>query len=47
MRGRGYKVSTWTVDEPREMRRVVDCGVDAVVTNRVHALVSLLAEARC
>jgi glycerophosphoryl diester phosphodiesterase len=47
MRGRGYKVSTWTVDEPHEMRRVVDCGVDAVVTNRVHALVSLLAEARC
>lgn len=44
---RGYKVSTWTVDDPREMRRVVDCGVDAVVTNRVPELVALLAEARC
>jgi glycerophosphoryl diester phosphodiesterase len=47
MHERGYKVSTWTVDEPREMRRVVDCGVDAVVTNRVPELVALLAEARC
>jgi glycerophosphoryl diester phosphodiesterase len=47
MHDRGYKVSTWTVDDPREMRRVVDCGVDAVVTNRISALVALLAEARC
>ena len=47
MHERGYKVSTWTVDDPREMRRVVDCGVDAVVTNRVPELVALLAEARC
>jgi len=47
MHDRGYKVSTWTVDDPREMRRVVDCGVDAVVTNRVPELVALLAEARC
>jgi glycerophosphoryl diester phosphodiesterase len=47
MHDRGYKVSTWTVDEQSEMRRVVDCGVDAVVTNRVSELVALLAEARC
>jgi glycerophosphoryl diester phosphodiesterase len=47
MHDRGYKVSTWTVDDPREMRRIVDCGVDAVVTNRVPELVALLAEARC
>jgi glycerophosphoryl diester phosphodiesterase len=47
MHDRGYKVSTWTVDEQTEMRRVVDCGVDAVVTNRVSELVALLAEARC
>ena len=46
MHDRDYKVSTWTVDDPREMRRVVDCGVDAVVTNRVSELVALLAEAR-
>jgi len=47
MHARGYKVSTWTVDDPLEMRRVVDCGVDAVVTNRIRELVALLAEARC
>jgi glycerophosphoryl diester phosphodiesterase len=43
----GYRVSTWTVDDPAEMRRVVDTGVDAVVTNRIGDLVALLAEARC
>jgi len=47
MHDRGYKVSTWTVDDPPEMRRVVDCGADAVVTNRIGELVALLAEARC
>jgi glycerophosphoryl diester phosphodiesterase len=47
MRERGCKVSTWTVDDPVEMRRVVDCGVDAVITNRVAELVALLAEAPC
>jgi glycerophosphoryl diester phosphodiesterase len=44
---RGYRVSTWTVDHPHEMQRVTDCGVDAIVTNRVAELVALLAEARC
>lgn len=43
----GYKVSTWTVDDPAEMRRVLDCGADAIVTNRVGDLVKLLAEAPC
>jgi glycerophosphoryl diester phosphodiesterase len=43
----GLGVLAWTVDDPAEMRRVVECGVDAVVTNRVGAFVALLAEARC
>ena len=47
MHARGYKVSTWTVDDPREMRRVVDFGIDAVITNRVSELVALLEEAPC
>jgi glycerophosphoryl diester phosphodiesterase len=47
MHDRGYKVSTWTVDDPLEMRRMVESGVDAVVTNRIRELVALLAEARC
>jgi glycerophosphoryl diester phosphodiesterase len=34
----GLRVSTWTVDEPRDMARVVDAGVDAVVTNRIAEL---------
>ena len=47
MHERGTKVSTWTVDDPAEMRRVVDAGADAVITNRIGTLVALLAEAPC
>ena len=47
MHERGLKVSTWTVDDPAEMRRVIDLGVDAVITNRIAALVALLEEAAC
>ena len=34
----GLKVSTWTVDEPRHMARVVAAGVDAIVSNRIRDL---------
>lgn len=44
MHERGTGVSTWTVDAPGEMARVLDAGVDAVITNRVGALVALLAD---
>lgn len=47
MHERGLKVSTWTVDDPVEMRRALEAGVDAVITNRVETLVALLAEAPC
>ena len=40
--GAGLKVSTWTVDEPQDMARVVDAGVDAVVSNRIAELVAFL-----
>ena len=40
--GAGLKVSTWTVDEPQDMDRVVDAGVDAVVSNRIAELVAFL-----
>jgi glycerophosphoryl diester phosphodiesterase len=40
--GAGLAVSTWTVDTAEEMARVVDAGVDAVVSNRVADLVSFL-----
>jgi glycerophosphoryl diester phosphodiesterase len=34
----GLKVSTWTVDKPRHMARVIAAGVDAIVSNRIRAL---------
>jgi len=42
MHGRGLGVSTWTVDDEGEMSRLVDAGVEAVVTNRIAALVAVL-----
>ena len=44
MHERGLGVSTWTVDAPHEMARVLDLGADAVVTNRVGALLDVIAE---
>jgi glycerophosphoryl diester phosphodiesterase len=38
----GRKVSTWTVDRTEEMERVVQAGVDAVVSNRVGDLLRFL-----
>ncbi len=38
----GLRVSTWTVDAPEEMTRVLEAGVDAVVSNRIAALVAHL-----
>jgi len=38
----GLRVSTWTVDTPEEMTQVLGAGVDAVVSNRIAALVAHL-----
>ena len=38
----GASVLAWTVDEPGDLARVVDAGVDAVVTNDPRILVSTL-----
>ena len=40
--GAGLRVSTWTVDEPADVTRVLVAGVDAVVSNHIGALVSQL-----
>ena len=34
----GLKVSTWTVDKPRHMARVMAAGVDAIVSNHIRQL---------
>ena len=38
----GRRVSTWTVDTPEDMTSVLGSGVDAVVSNRIAALVAHL-----
>jgi glycerophosphoryl diester phosphodiesterase len=38
----GLLVSCWTVDDEEEMARVVEAGVDAVVSNRIGALLRFL-----
>lgn len=37
-RRQGYKVNTWTVDEPEEMKRLIALGVDAIMTNKPDVL---------
>lgn len=39
---RGARVDAWTIDEPEEMRRLLDLGVDAVMTNRPETLAQVL-----
>ena len=41
----GYKVSTWTVDDTRDMANVTNAGVDAIVTNRITELRRFLSTA--
>jgi glycerophosphoryl diester phosphodiesterase len=41
---RGVRVDAWTVDDPREMRRLLDLGVDVIMTNRPDVLSRVLEE---
>jgi glycerophosphoryl diester phosphodiesterase len=47
MHERGHRVSTWTVDEPEDMVRVTEAGVDAIVSNRIRELLAFLDQSTC
>ncbi len=44
--GRGVRVDVWTIDEPGEMRRLLDSGVDVIMTNRPDTLQKVLEQWR-
>lgn len=43
-RHKGYKINTWTVDEPDEMKRLIALGVDAIITNKPDVLRKVVDE---
>ena len=43
---RGVRVDVWTIDDPDEMRRLLDLGADVIMTNRPEVLEGVLGEWR-
>jgi glycerophosphoryl diester phosphodiesterase len=44
--GRGVRVDVWTIDDPGEMRRLLDLGADTIMTNRPGVLQEVLGGSR-
>jgi len=45
-RPHGYRVSTWTVNHPGEMKRLLDLGVDSIITDYPQRLKKIVDERR-
>ena len=43
---RGVRVDVWTINDPREMRRLLDLGADVIMTDRPETLADVLEEHR-
>ncbi|WP_413303074.1 glycerophosphodiester phosphodiesterase [Bacillus sp. 1P10SD] len=41
---RGQGISYWTIDDPKEMKKLLDAGADGILTNRPDLLLKIVAE---
>jgi glycerophosphoryl diester phosphodiesterase len=39
---RGLQVHVWTINDPTQMRELLDLGVDGIVTDRIDLMLELL-----